>query len=137
MNVAFLDTSFLLAIAIANDQFHEPAQAHWVESEQSANHHKFVTTSYILNEVVTYLNSRSLHAKAVEIGTLLLAAEIVRLVHVEEPLFLEGWRFFERHRDKTYSLTDCISFVLMKQLGIQTAFTFDHHFQQAGFLKEP
>jgi predicted nucleic acid-binding protein len=33
--------------------------------------------------------------------------------------------------------TDCISFVLMKKYGIQTAFTFDRHFVQAGFNKEP
>ncbi len=45
--------------------------------------------------------------------------------------------YFQRHHDKDYSLTDCISFVVMQKLGIRTAFAFDPHFVQAGFTKEP
>jgi predicted nucleic acid-binding protein len=34
-------------------------------------------------------------------------------------------------------LTDCISFIVMQQHGITTAFAFDHHFTQAGFTQQP
>jgi predicted nucleic acid-binding protein len=44
---------------------------------------------------------------------------------------------FERHHDKQYSLTDCLSFVVMRQLNIDVAYTFDHHFTQAGFTPAP
>ncbi len=44
---------------------------------------------------------------------------------------------FQKHQDKRYSLTDCISFVVMKQKGLKTAMTFDKHFAQAGFIIEP
>jgi predicted nucleic acid-binding protein len=42
-----------------------------------------------------------------------------------------------KYQDKRYSLTDCISFVVMQQRGIQTALAFDQHFTQAGFQREP
>ncbi len=32
-----------------------------------------------------------------------------------------------------WSLTDCLSFVVMKELGIKDALTPDEHFDQAGF----
>jgi uncharacterized protein len=41
------------------------------------------------------------------------------------------------HRDKKWSLTDCSSFALMKELGIKEAFTFDKNFLEAGFRAVP
>ena len=70
-------------------------------------------------------------------GNNLLSTPSVRLVHINEPLFLQGWAYFQQHQDKSYSLTDCISFVVMNQLQIRKAFTFDQHFNQAGFQVEP
>jgi predicted nucleic acid-binding protein len=40
----------------------------------------------------------------------------------------------ERAQDKEWSLTDCISFLLMRERGIHEALTHDHHFEQAGFV---
>jgi len=39
--------------------------------------------------------------------------------------------------DKRYSLTDCVSFVVMRERGIAEAFAFDRHFEQEGFAREP
>ncbi len=89
------------------------------------------------DEVVTFFNSRNRHAKAVEVGSRLLSSPTVELVHVAEALFHEGWQYFARHTDKSYSLTDCVSFMVMAQRGIRTALTFDRHFVQAGFEKLP
>ena len=43
------------------------------------------------------------------------------------------WRLFDARRDKSWSLTDCISFEMMKEHGLSEALTNDHHFEQAGF----
>jgi predicted nucleic acid-binding protein len=59
------------------------------------------------------------------------------LMHVDEALFFDAWRYFMQHADKSYSLTDCISFVVMERLSIRTALAFDQHFVQAGFEKLP
>lgn len=135
MTSLFLDTSYLIAVENADDQHHKAASAHWLSLLKSPR--RLVTSSYVLVEVVTLLNNRRSHSKAVELGNNLLSSRIFNVVHVNEELFYEAWRYFQKHKDKRYSLTDCVSFVLMKQLGIAAALTFDKHFTQAGFSKSP
>ena len=135
MSVVFIDTSYLLALELANDQNHQAAKKHWQQVVASLP--TLVTTSYVFDEVVTYFNSRNYHAKAVQVGNRLLLSPSVQLIHVDEALFDSGWKYFQQHQDKQYSLTDCISFVVMQQRSIDIAFTFDKHFVQAGFQKEP
>jgi predicted nucleic acid-binding protein len=135
MSGVFLDTGYVLALELSNDQNHRIAAKHWRSLRKRLP--PLVTTSYVFDEVVTYFNSRRHHAKAVEIGNRLLTSPSVQFVRVDERLFNEGWAYFQLHKDKDYSLTDCISFVVMKELGIETAFAFDQHFVQAGFQKLP
>ena len=135
MNPVFLDTGYVIALEAADDQYHDAALKHW--QSLSASLPKIVTTSYIFDEVVTFFNSRGQHAKAVELGKRLMSSTSVQLIHVDENLFFEAWQYFEQFSDKSYSLTDCISFVLMEQLKIRTVLTFDNHFVQAGFERVP
>ncbi len=135
MNCLFLDTSYLLALELADDQNHKIALNHWQELDRK--NLKLVTTSYIFDEVVTFLNSRNFHSKAVEIGNRLIISSLVDFIQVDETLFLETWEYFKKHQDKSYSFTDCLSFVVMKKLEINTALTFDRHFVQSGFTRLP
>jgi len=59
------------------------------------------------------------------------------MIHVDENLFHDGWLYLFQHQDQDYSLTDCVSFVVMQRFGISLAHTFDQHFVQATFVKEP
>lgn len=86
---------------------------------------------------MTFFNSRGYHAKAVEVGNTLLHSPSTELILGDAALFDAGWRYFQQYQDKQYSLTDCISFVVMQQRGISTALAFDNHFTQAGFQKLP
>ena len=135
MNAVFVDTGYLLALEIANDQHHQAATRHWQGVVTALP--RLVTTSYVFDEVVTFFNSRGAHAKAVQVGNNLLQSPSVPLIHIDTALFYEGWTYFQRHHDKDYSRTDCISFLVMQKLGVRTAFAFDRHFVQAGFTKEP
>jgi predicted nucleic acid-binding protein len=135
MNSVFVDTGYLLALEIANDQHHQAAVQHWQQIVTTLP--PLMTTSYVFDEVVTFFNSRGHHAKAVQVGNDLLRSASLQLIHVDEGLFYEGWTYLQQHQDKDYSLTDCISFVVMQRLSISTAFAFDRHFVQAGFTKEP
>ncbi len=130
-----MDTGYLLALELTNDQNHSKAKSHWLQVV--TNLPPLVTTSYVFDEVVTYFNSRGHHDKAVQVGNNLINSPSVTLVQVDELLFRTGWEYFQKHQDKRYSLTDCISFVVMDQRNIQKVLTFDQHFSQAGFLREP
>ena len=57
----------------------------------------------------------------------------VEVVRLTPPLFDEAFKLYKTHRDKEWSLVDCISFIAMRQAGVQDALTFDQHFVQAGF----
>ena len=131
----FLDAGYVVALEASDDQHHAAAMQLWRTVRASAP--RLVTTTYVFDEIVTFLNSRGRHDKAVLAGERLLGSAVIELVHIDELLFREGWRFFTQHRDKRYSLTDCLSFVVMQQRGIREALTFDHHFRQAGFETLP
>ena len=92
-----------------------------------------VTTIYVISEIVTFFNSRSRYAKAIEIGNRLLNSRSVQVIHIDKGLFDKGWQYFQQHTDKTYSMTDCISFIVMKEQECESALSFDKHFTQAGF----
>lgn len=135
MKTYFADTSYWLALELTDDQNHGSALAHWLKLVKTS--FAIVTTSYVFDETITYLNSRNHHEKAVEVGENLLLSPTIELVHIDESLFFEGWTMFQKYQDKRYSLTDCLSFVVMKEKGLETALTFDKHFVQAGFNSEP
>jgi predicted nucleic acid-binding protein len=56
---------------------------------------------------------------------------------VDEPLLLSAWEYFQQHTDKSFSLADGASFVVMRERGIEQALAFDRHFTRAGFQKLP
>jgi predicted nucleic acid-binding protein len=131
----FVDTGYLIALELSGDQNHRTAQKHWHTVSKSLP--PLVTTSYVFDEVVTFFNSRGYHDKAVEVGHTLLTSPSVQLIQIDESLFVEAWDYFQQHRDKSYSLTDCLSFIVMRRDSINKAYAFDKHFTQAGFLREP
>ena len=96
-----------------------------------------ITSTWIFDEVVTFFNSRNKHGKAVEIGNRLLQSSFVTMIPVDSILFRKGWEVFQQYDDKSFSLTDCISFVIMRERENSEALTFDRHFTQAGFQRLP
>jgi predicted nucleic acid-binding protein len=56
-----------------------------------------------------------------------------RMVGPEAAWYTRGLDLYDNRLDKSWSLTDCISFVIMTEPGISDALTGDQHFVQAGF----
>ncbi|MEG3436816.1 PIN domain-containing protein [Pannus brasiliensis CCIBt3594] len=133
--IYFLDTSYIIALEIVNEDRHQSVLANWLTLSRSRPF--LVTTTYIFDEVVTFFNSRGLQRKAVEIGDRLLNSPDIELIEIDRDLFDLGWQYFQKYDDKSYSFTDCLSFIVMEQRAIAVALTLDHHFLQAGFQKRP
>jgi hypothetical protein len=57
----------------------------------------------------------------------------VEIVPASPELFQRGLQLYEERQDKGWTLTDCISFVVMRDMNLTSALTGDHHFVQAGF----
>ncbi|MEM1167766.1 MAG: PIN domain-containing protein [Cyanobacteria bacterium P01_H01_bin.35] len=127
----FLDTSYILALEIKNEDAHQQVLKNWFSLAKDKPF--LVTTTYIFDEVVTFFNSRNLHYKAVEVGNRLLESPDIELMDIDKSLFNQGWQYFQKYQDKSYSLTDCLSFIVMEKRKIITALTLDNHFLQAGF----
>ena len=57
----------------------------------------------------------------------------VTIIPSAPELFIEGITLYRDRPDKEWSVTDCISFVVMNRERLTEALTGDRHFQQAGF----
>lgn len=131
----FVDTSFWIALELSDDQNHRTALKFWSSIDLETV--RLITTSYVLDESVTFLNSRQAHRNAVQLGESILLSHYIELIHVDLDTFFEGWEMFKTYDDKKFSLTDCISFVVMKHQGLQDALSFDSDFEQSGFRIQP
>jgi len=128
----FVDSGAWIALLDQRDQFHEPSVRFQKELRQGA-HGRLVTTDYVLDEAVTYLRLHAGGDAVREFRRILMESESVQVVWTPPDRFWEAWDRLQGRDDKRWSLTDCLSFVTMKALGIRSAFGFDSDFRQAGF----
>ena len=92
-----------------------------------------VTTAWILTEVADALAAPAQRRTALTLFARLRDDPTVTIVPPSEKLFNRGLDFYARRSDKGWSLTDCISFIVMQDEGLGSALTGDRHFEQAGF----
>lgn len=135
MRALFLDTSFILALEDADDQYHQEAAGYWRGYHEQPQ--PLVSTAYVFDEALTIIRKRLDHARAMVVARRLRTSPLMTLVPVDLPDFEAGLAWFERYHDKDFSFTDCVSFAVMKRLELSTALTFDDHFAQAGFQRRP
>jgi uncharacterized protein len=124
----FVDTAFFLALVLERDQFHQAA-VQWQEKAEGG----FVTTDYVLVETMNGLSQRKFRAIAEAMIRQVRTATEFEVVGASKNLMDAGIDLFRDRPDKDWSLTDCISFVVMRDLALTAALTCDHHFEQAGF----
>jgi predicted nucleic acid-binding protein len=125
-----LDTSGILCCCDPGERRHGAAVDAYGKSKTRVTH------NYVLAEFVALAESRRQPRKAflttmVEIVT----DPKIEVVWVDRNLHHEAMKLLLSQLDKTYSLCDAVSFLLMRQHSIQEALTTDHHFEQAGFVR--
>jgi predicted nucleic acid-binding protein len=129
MKAIFADTSYFLGLMISNDAVHAKA----VEfSEKSAA--PLVTTDWVVMEMGNFLSQPAVRGVFLQWLTAMRREARVTIIEASRGLLDEGIELFANRQDKYWSLTDCISFVIMARYEIGEAATADHHFEQAGFV---
>jgi hypothetical protein len=126
--MTLIDAGFLLALLDPRDSLHARAKA-WASSIKGL----LVITEYVLWEVVNFASQPANRPKVHALVTHLRESAGYELIPASADLFEAGLEFHRQRPDKEWSLTDCISFVVMQQRGITRALSHDHHFEQAGF----
>ncbi len=91
-NIYFLDSSYILALEIKNEDPHQKVLQNWATLIKIKPF--LITKTYIFAEVVTFFNSRNLHYKAVEVGNRLLESPDIELMEIDQTLFNQGWEYF-------------------------------------------
>ena len=130
-NEVFLDTAYAIALSSPNDQFHERA-VHLADQLEALGI-RLVTTRAVLLEIGNALSRQRYRNAAVRLLHALEADPRVDIVPLSEQLYARALQLYRERPDKEWGLTDCISFLMMQDLGITEALTTDEHFQQAGF----
>jgi uncharacterized protein len=128
MNEVFADSFYFLARLNPADQWHDLAISCRLPSDS-----QLVTTTWVFVEVSDALSGQKTRKIAGEFVRQVLAADSIEVVPADEESFVRGLALYLDRPDKEWSLTDCISFILMQDRGITDALTGDHHFEQAGF----
>ncbi len=131
MKRIFVDTSAFFALADETDTNHQEAKR--LSKKIGKEKLEVVISDHILSETITLIRIKIGFQKALLFGNRLFDSKITNLIVTEEKMLKEGWNIFSKYDDKNFSFVDCISFAIMMKEGIDTAFTFDHHFEQIGF----
>lgn len=127
MTPVFADSFYFLALLNERDDAHERAVNFATEAKRD-----YFTTVWVLTEVADACSHPSKRSHFVDLITLLEAASDATIIK-DDDLFQRGVELYGLRADKYWSLTDCISFVVMDDHDIVDALTGDRHFEQAGF----
>lgn len=128
MRAIFADAYYFVALLNPRDHGHLAAREF-----TSSFTGQVWTTAWVLTEVA---NACARPPARSAFLSLLADLESDLHAHIVPPQvehFRLGREMFAQRSDKEWSLTDCISFVVMEELGLTEALTADHHFEQAGF----
>ena len=128
MREIFADTFYFLALNNPADRAHHVAAAALLDKSTT-----LVTGAWVLTEVGDALAAPWNRGQFAELLDTLAADDRAVVLGTSQELFLAGVELYRVRGDKGWSVTDCMSFVMMKRRGITEALTGDRHFEQAGF----
>jgi predicted nucleic acid-binding protein len=127
----FLDTGFAIALLSPRDQFHSAARR--LAAELRTDPARIVTTDAVIFEIGAALAKQAWRPAAIRFIKALRADPNVEIVATDPVLWQAAFDLFGARTDKEWSLTDCLSFVVMSRRDLTNALAADEHFRQAGF----
>ncbi len=124
----FADSSYFFALLNSSDNAHSRAVDFTKEFAG-----ELVTTAWVITELADGMSNLAQREAFIRFLDGLRQQPNMKLIPPDLALFEKGIVLYRQRLDKEWSLTDCISLVVMHQEGITEALTGDHHFEQAGF----
>ena len=130
MKAVFADTSFYIALLNTRDEHHQNAKQFVTDYKGD-----FLTSAWIIAELANFLCQVSNRSLFVSLYEDLRKDPRVTIIPLSNHLHEAGIDLYSKRQDKDWSLTDCISFLIMQQQNLHEAAATDHHFEQAGFVR--
>ena len=127
-HVWFADTGYWLALSNRDDRLYERVRTLAAKRGKS-----LVTTEAVLLEIGDAFARGRSRRLAVALLTEIRTAPRVEVVPFTTDLFARALELYAARPDKDWGLTDCVSFEVMRERGIEEALAADQHFIQAGF----
>lgn len=129
----FVDTGAFIARYDTDDQYHPAAVAAWAELAPPSGRWRLVTSAGVLGETFTLLGRRAGFPFAASVARSILDSPSFSIRWSDAALAGAALALFTKFADQSMSWVDCESFALMRSARITSAFTFDRHFEDAGF----
>jgi hypothetical protein len=127
----FLDAGYALARFNPRDQFHSVAVKLGPIVDESR---ELWTTDAVLLEICAGFSAPVERETAIILWDQFQSGDPrYRVAHAGPENLDRAMTLFRSRMDKAWSLTDCLSFVVMEQEALTDALTADQHFVQAGF----
>lgn len=128
MSAVFADSSYFIALLVREDAAHHIARE-FADRFSGA----MATSDWVLVEVADALCRPRNRRTAIAFLTQFAAHSTVEVFPADRATYSKGLELFAARSDKSWTLTDCISFELMRERGYNDVITTDRHFAQAGF----
>ncbi len=131
----FVDTAGWASLFVRTEPQHRAARA-WFD-EWFKPGVVMVTTNYVLAELIALFTSplRVPRPQQLQYFDTIRSTPYVTVAHIDAELDAAAWALLKSRPDKSWSLVDAASFVVMMRQGITEALTTDQHFEQAGFVR--
>jgi predicted nucleic acid-binding protein len=131
MKDVFADAVYWVALLNPHDSLHDRA----TQISRSLVNTRIVTSDWVLTELLNDFAKRGAEQRTAgsAVVEMLLTGNEVTVERQTAESFSEALKLYSSRPDKAWSMTDCASFLLMRSDGIESALTYDHHFEQAGF----
>lgn len=131
MRDVFADTGYWIAMLNPLDDLHDKA----IELSKKIYPVRTFSSEMVLTELLNDFSKRGakLRFAAVDLTERLQNSPNVAIIAQTSSQFNAALTLYKKRPDKAWSHTDCVSFVLMQQYGINDALAYDKHFEQAGY----